>query len=361
MAGITSSGDISVSKSAAANTSIVSAVQTDNTSGSSNARLQATAGGASGGDAFSRYTITGATDWSAGADNSDGDAYVITPSTTPGGATNGLRISTAGAVTIPGTLGVTGTTTFSGAVATGLTASRTLITDGSGNMAVNTETGTGSHVRATSPTITTPTFSGTIASGLTASRTVVTDGSGNLAVNTETGTGSHVRATSPTLVTPAIGAATGTSLNLSGNLTADSIVSTKFYEEGSYTGTLTGCTTSPTETIYFIRVGKLVTLMLPNFTGTSNAAGMTITGAPASIRPARQVSLPFKGFLLDNGVRVGSGLTPFVFMTTSGTLNFGWTTDGTASYTNGSFTTSGTKGIAPGTAGQYATLTYTLQ
>lgn len=105
--GITASGDVTVSKSTASNTSIVSATQTDNTSGTSHARLQAVSGGGSGGDAFTRYAITGVTEWSTGIDNSDSDAYVIAASSALG-TSNALRITTAGAVTIPGTLAVTG-------------------------------------------------------------------------------------------------------------------------------------------------------------------------------------------------------------------------------------------------------------
>lgn len=114
---VTSSGDIEVTKSTAGVVSNVIATNTDNTNGSSHARFQATSGGASGGDPYSRYTISGVLDWSAGVDNSDGDAYVITPGATLGSTTNALKITTAGAVTIPGTLGVTGATTLTGNVA----------------------------------------------------------------------------------------------------------------------------------------------------------------------------------------------------------------------------------------------------
>lgn len=108
-------------------------------------------------------------------------------------------------------------TTFTAApVFNSVTASQFLLVDGSKALTSVAGTGSGSVVRATSPTISGLTLSGTTATGLTASRTLITDGSGNMAVNTETGTGSHVRATSPTLVTPVLGAATGTSLTLSG-------------------------------------------------------------------------------------------------------------------------------------------------
>jgi hypothetical protein len=155
------------------------------------------------------------------------------------------------------------TPTFSGTIASGLTASRTVITDGSGNFSVNTESGSGSHVRATSPTISGLTLSGTTATGLTASRTLITDGSGNMAVNTETGSGSHVRATSPTLVTPVLGAATGTSLNLSG-LTASQAV----FTDGSKNLVSNAITGS----------GNVVMSASPTLTGTITAAAATLSG-----------------------------------------------------------------------------------
>jgi hypothetical protein len=60
--------------------------------------------------------------------------------------------------------------------------------------------------------------SGLTLTGLTASSAVATDASKNLVSVTNTGTGSNVLATSPSLVTPALGAATATSLASSGQI-----------------------------------------------------------------------------------------------------------------------------------------------
>ena len=68
--------------------------------------------------------------------------------------------------------------------------------------------------------------------------------------------------------------------------TGASATTLSWYEEGSFTGTLTGCTTSPTATIRFVRVGKTVTVTLPTLTGTSSSSGCTITGSPTSLKPA---------------------------------------------------------------------------
>ena len=115
--------------------------------------------------------------------------------------TTGLTPSTAtaGAVTVAGTLNIanggTGITSFGTGVQTAL------------GLAV---TGSGGIALATSPTFVTPTLgaaSGTSLnlSGLTASSAVATDASKNLVSVTNTGSGSNVLATSPTLVTPILG------------------------------------------------------------------------------------------------------------------------------------------------------------
>lgn len=55
----------------------------------------------------------------------------------------------------------------------------------------------------------------------------------------------------------------------------------------TYTGTLTGCTTTPTATISAIVNGKLCTLVCTaGLLATSNTTACTITGMPASLRPS---------------------------------------------------------------------------
>lgn len=57
------------------------------------------------------------------------------------------------------------------------------------------------------------------------------------------------------------------------------------FQEGSFTGTLTGCMTSPTGSIEFSVEGDIVTLEIPAITGTSNTTAATITGMPSYIQP----------------------------------------------------------------------------
>lgn len=55
---------------------------------------------------------------------------------------------------------------------------------------------------------------------------------------------------------------------------------------GSFTGTLTGVTTTPTGSITYAINGGVCTLRIPVITGTANSTAHTITGGPAAMRPA---------------------------------------------------------------------------
>lgn len=106
--------------------------------------------------------------------------------------------------------------------------------------------------------------------------------------------------------------------------------------EGSFTATLTGCTTSPTGTVYYARNGRQVTLHFPALSATSNAATMTVTGLPAHLQPSRSQYLSYPLATDNSAVRY----EPYCLVSGgSGTIAFGIT--GLSS----GWTTSGTKGI----------------
>lgn len=107
------------------------------------------------------------------------------------------------------------------------------------------------------------------------------------------------------------------------------------YEEGTYTGTLTGCTTSPTGTISYVRKGKMVTLILPSLTATSNSTACTITGAPAALRPT--ATRWGYGHVIDNG----SNFNGAAGMSSAGALVLSKTDPGAAAT---SFANAGGKG-----------------
>lgn len=88
----TSLGDMITSRSAAGVTVTHQITNSDNTSLTSNARLEVATGGAASGDAGVVFQVSGvATNWFAGLDNSDSDAFVISASATAG-TSNAMRI-----------------------------------------------------------------------------------------------------------------------------------------------------------------------------------------------------------------------------------------------------------------------------
>lgn len=78
-------------------------------------------------------------------------------------------------------------------------------------------------------------------------------------------------------------------------------------ENGSFTGTLTGCTTSPTASISYTIQGRTVTLNLAALTATSNSTAATITGLPAVLWPLTDRTV--LAFVSDNGVKKVSPVT----------------------------------------------------
>jgi hypothetical protein len=104
--------------------------------------------------------------------------------------------------------------------------------------------------------------------------------------------------------------------------------------KGSYTGSLTGCTTSPTGSISYTRQRDLVELSLPAISGTSNTTAATITGMPAQIRPATTRIVPVR--IQDNGT-VSFGLAS---IDSAGTITL------SVGASAGAFTNTGTKGVA---------------
>jgi hypothetical protein len=129
---------------------------------------------------------------------------------------------------------------------------------------------------------------------------------------------------------------TGTSITGKG-LTANAQVDMA-PDTGTFTATLTGCTTAPTGTARWAKIGNLVLLQLPAITGTSNSTGCTFTGVPSEIwttaSGGSNQSIPF---IVDNSVTTNGAVS----VGTSGTVQF----YKGASETTASFTAAGTKGL----------------
>lgn len=84
---------LEVSEATAGTSAGILLSHTDNTNSASNSFLDLTVAGASGGDPYQRFNISGATAWVIGADNSDSDSFALSQSSTLG-TTNALRIGT---------------------------------------------------------------------------------------------------------------------------------------------------------------------------------------------------------------------------------------------------------------------------
>ena len=84
---------------------VFDAVANSSDTAGSDAYFHATAGGASGGDAFVKATISGVIDNAWGIDNSDSDAWKLTTGATPSTGTTLLKIAQDGVITIPNLAG----------------------------------------------------------------------------------------------------------------------------------------------------------------------------------------------------------------------------------------------------------------
>ena len=117
------------------------------------------------------------------------------------------------------------------------------------------------------------------------------------------------------------------------------------YQEGSYTGTLTGCTTTPTTTVYYTKIGNIVHLsnLAASITGTSNTNALRITGMPALIRPANTSKAAVQG-----GINGSASQTIWVQILSNG--------DFYCEQGGGSWTTSGVKGFDSGFGITYSTV-----
>jgi len=106
---------------------------------------------------------------------------------------------------------------------------------------------------------------------------------------------------------------------------------------GSFTVGVTGLTTSPTGTAYWVKIGNLVILKLPSFTGgTSNSTGFALTGLPSAIQPVIGRASNFAVASADNTIL---NVDAIVYIANSSTMVLGlngsasgWTASGTKEF-----------------------------
>ena len=112
-------GDLVKTRSESGANSLISVTNSSDTA-NSGANIQAIVAGASGGDAFSTYYVSGVSAWSVGIDNSDSDKFKISNSLFLG-SSDCLSITTAGVVELPNGVSVTGGTSGAGKIWYGAT------------------------------------------------------------------------------------------------------------------------------------------------------------------------------------------------------------------------------------------------
>jgi hypothetical protein len=97
------------------------------------------------------------------------------------------------------------------------------------------------------------------------------------------------------------------------------------YVEGTFTATMQGCTTTPTATFSYVRIGRVVTLTTAPMSGTTSSANIyvSISGFPSIIHPGTAVSclLPARhlaaGALAKLDIGAGGSVTLSNFPTTN--------------------------------------------
>jgi len=110
------------------------------------------------------------------------------------------------------------------------------------------------------------------------------------------------------------------------------------YDEATFTITGTGFTVNPTGTARYIRLGRIVVLLVPALSGTSNATTFTLTGIPAAIRAATLVTNARAIAYTDNSV---ASATPGMLRIQTGAT--AW--DLYTSFASGGWTAANTKSI----------------
>lgn len=120
-------------------------------------------------------------------------------------------------------------------------------------------------------------------------------------------------------------------------------------DEGTFTATLVGCTTSPTVTMNYRRVGPMVTMWMQSgnlISATSNSFALSLSGIPVGLRPNNpngRIQWGFVSSLWDNGSPTHDGVGCAVGVAGSeDSMLF------TKAGAFGGFTNSGEKGIPAG-------------
>lgn len=142
-------GNVVASKSAAGANVTVQATNSDNTSGTSNAGVEIAVGGASGGDSYLSFQISGvgASTMTMGLDNSASDTFVISNSATLG-TSNALTLTQAG--DLGATTSITAGTSLTATLGNITATNGNIVKGTAGNKDVYTSVGSGTAAGANS-------------------------------------------------------------------------------------------------------------------------------------------------------------------------------------------------------------------
>lgn len=103
------------------------------------------------------------------------------------------------------------------------------------------------------------------------------------------------------------------------------------YTEGTYTVTATGYASAVTGTARYVQVGSLVTLQVPQLSGTSNAETLTLTGLPVALQPTQAaeqvVAVQDAGLTREGRLSVAAGSSTMTVY--PNVVGNSWTTSGT--------------------------------
>jgi hypothetical protein len=201
-------------------------------------------------------------------------------------------IYTAGGVGITKGLFVGGTATFSATpIFSALTASSAVATDASKNLISVTNTGTGSNVLATSPTLVTPalgTPSALVGTNITGTATSFNINGTVGATTPSTGAFTSITASTTGKVGTTLGVGNATPSGSGSGITFPATQSASTdantlddYEEGTWTPSLGGDTTYTFQTAKYTKIGRMVTVSM--YLTTSNigtGSTTTVSGLP---------------------------------------------------------------------------------
>jgi len=119
------------------------------------------------------------------------------------------------------------------------------------------------------------------------------------------------------------------------------------YEEGTFTGTMSGGATSPTCTVYYTKIGNQVTVQILSTSNiTSSAIYYRVTGVPAELVPSNSAGVGMVGLVYLSNVAPNYFFGMFICTSTRFDIYYNasgdnFPTSGTRgmSYLNGTYTT----------------------